>query len=186
MPRFILTVAALASALTVAAFTPAPAMAQSARYTGVECSQNITGVGRRAARADVAVNSAIDAFNAEARRLHGARTNFTYQGGEALFNGGRLSLTCQRQTGLVVCEARGRTCAWASTTTPNTQVASRCPDGFIHGGSSGTGVAPCGATERREGRNLSIVVVQPRTFTMPGCPQGYTLDRLDTRRCLRG
>lgn len=185
MIRMKLALAAAVAALSLA-LGPAPALAQSAPFATVECSQNITGVGRRAARMDAAVESAIAAYDAEARRRHGARTNFSFQGGEALFNGGRLSLSCQRQTGLMVCEARGRTCAWTTTATANTQVASRCPDGFTHGGSSGTGAAPCGRTERSEGRTPVLRVVPPRTFTFPGCPQGYVLDRADTRRCLRG
>jgi hypothetical protein len=108
MFRFALA-AALLAALPV---VPLPASAQAAPFVAVECSQNITGVGRRAAVFERAVESAIDAYDAEARRIHGARTNFTYRGGEALYRGGRLNLSCSRSAGMHSCEARGRTCAW--------------------------------------------------------------------------
>lgn len=183
MFRSTLAAALLAAALSLA---PLPAAAQQAPFVTVECSQNITGVGRRAAVFEVAVNSAIEAYDAEARRLHGARSGFTYLGGEALHNGGRLSISCTRRAGLNSCEARGRTCAWVTTQTSNTQVASRCNDGFTHGGSAPRGAAPCGWTERNQGRDPILRVVPPRAFSMPTCPRGYTLDRADTARCLRG
>lgn len=182
MFRFALA-AALLAALPV---MPLPATAQQAPFVTVECSQNITGTGRRAAVFERAVDSAIEAYDAEARRLHGARTTFTYRGGEALYRGGRLSLSCTRRAGMHSCEARGRTCAWATTTTPNTEVASRCDDGFTHGGAAPQGAAPCGQTQRSQGRDPILLVVPPRAFSMPTCPRGYTLDRANAARCLRG
>jgi hypothetical protein len=177
----------LALALLPALLAPAlPVSAQPAPFMTVECSQNITGVGRRAAVFERAVDSAIDAFDAEARRIHGARTAFTYRGGEALYRGGRLSLSCTRSAGMHSCEARGRTCAWATTPTPNTEVASRCNDGFTHSGSAGGGRSPCGWTERSQGRDPILRVVPPRAFQMPRCPRGYTLDGANPARCLRG
>lgn len=182
MLRFALAAALLATLPLM----PLPANAQQAPFVTVECSQNITGIGRRAAVFERAVDSAIDAYDAEARRIHGARTNFSYRGGEALHNGGRLSLSCTRRAGLHSCEARGRTCAWVQTQTPNTEVASRCDDGFIHGGPAPRGAAPCGRTERTQGRDPILRVVPPRLFTMPTCPRGYTLDPDNAARCLRG
>lgn len=181
MPRFPLA-AALLAALPL---LPLPAKAQQAPFVTVECSQNITGVGRRAAVFERAVDSAIDAYDAEARRIHGAQTNFTYRGGEALYRGGRLSLSCTRNAGLHRCEARGRTCAWTTTTTPNTEVASRCEDGYIHGSPAPAGAAPCGEVIQNEGRDSILRFVPPRFFQMPNCPPGYTLDPDNAARCLR-
>lgn len=177
---------ALAAALLAALpLMPLPASAQQAPFVTVECSQNITGIGRRAAVFERAVDSAIDAYDAEARRIHGAQTNFTYRGGEALNRGGRLSLSCTRRAGLHSCEARGRSCAWVQTRTPNTEVASRCRDGYRNLGAPGDDLVVCRQVRHNE-RSGPLLIEPPPGWGVPTCPRGYSLDETNPGRCLRG
>jgi len=176
---------ARALALLVAPLVAAqPAGAQPAPFVTLECSQTITGVGRRAALARNAEQSAIDAWDAEARRIHGARTGFTWRAGEQV---GRVSLSCQRQAGLTLCEARGRSCIWRPAAAANTEVAAICRQWWALDRTRIGRGAPC------IGSTLGDVppasrgpgVQPPRAVVMPACPAGYGLDPADARRCLR-
>jgi hypothetical protein len=172
----------LLAALAALQLAPAQVAAQTAPFVTVQCSDNLRGLGRRAVRVTAAIDSAIEAYDGEARRRHGARTPFSFRMGEA-FSNRRLNLTCTRQSGMHLCEVSGRTCAWVTTATPNTTVASRCPEGrtFI------TERGGCGITQRNEssGSGSPFIVRMPDVVHLPDCPSGYMLDGSEVTRCRR-
>jgi hypothetical protein len=175
----------LALALLPALIAPAlPVSAQQAPFVTLECSQSITGVGRRAAVARNAEQSAIDAWDAEARRIHGPRAGFTWRGGEQV---GRTSLSCQRRAGLTSCEARGRSCIWRPSATATTEVPSICRQWWALDRSRSGAQHPCVGSTLGDVPPVTTGrgVQPPRANVLPSCPNGYGLDPANAGRCLR-
>ena len=158
----------------------APALAQQAAYVEVQCSAHIVGVGRPAVRHSVAQQSAIDAWDAEARRIHGARTTFTYRTGVG--HRSRLSLSCQSRAGRDTCEVRGRACAYVETRTPNTEVAASCDPGYVLGGEN-IGRPVCAPNAVGSARPVNPV--GPVDWYPPRCPPGYGHSSRNMMVCLR-
>ena len=168
-----LLVAALGLGLSV--ITPVPAAAQSNTGWTVECSDTLRGQGRRAALQRTAEQSAIDAWEGEARRRHGAGTDFDFLAGMAM---GRMRMTCRRATGMDVCELSGRACVYRPSQTRSGSIPSRCP--------RGTTLRPdgtiCDHVQLGEYRIRPVNTVLRMTEQI--CPHGYRLDPADRRRCL--
>ena len=177
-PLFLATLAALT-------LMPPPATAQPLPFVEVICSQTLNATGRGAATRRNAEQSAIDAWDAEARRVHGASTPFNYVDG--MSQRSRLTLSCSSRLGVDTCEVRGRACVWVPTRTPNAQVASACQPHFTRLDPRGLTVAECGPNHvgHQRPRTGPFGVFVPNAPNAPICPPGYRLNPADRFACLR-
>lgn len=159
--------AAFVALLLSVAVPPSPVLAQ---YVTVQCSQNIRAVGRPAAIEKNAEQSAIDSWDSEARRIHGASTAFTFRWGERL---GRVQMTCSRNRGRVTCSTSGRSCVYVPTTTPNREVSASCTFDYVRDEDK------LGCRFSYLGGNQTRI---PQPYEQLECPRGY---QLSGSRCTR-
>ena len=173
------------AALVALTLPVAPAAAQPLPFVEVICSQSLNATGRGAAVRRNAEQSAIDAWDAEARRVHGATTPFNYVDG--MSQRSRLTLSCASRLGIDTCQVRGRACVWVPTRTPNARVASACQPHFTRLDPSGMAMADCGPNHvgHQRPRSGPFGVFVPNAPRAPICPPGYRLDAADPFTCLR-
>jgi|GEM_PF-6308766 len=155
--------------------TTGPVLAQ---YVMVQCSQNIRAVGGPAVQEKKAQQSAIQSWDAEARRIHGARTKYTFRWAERM---GRVQMTCSRNRGRVACSTSGRSYVYVPTNVPNTEVSASCRQNYVLQSAKSGACIYSDLGELRDRRG-AVIVTPPRAFYLAECPTGYTLNGT---RCTR-